>query len=131
MIIEKLNCGKDLISEIERVCKKRNVKTGWFNAIGALKNVTYGFYDQKLKKYKEFLYKNPCEITSCIGNISILEGKIFVHAHINFSDEKGNVRGGHFYKGEVFAAEVVIFPYKKILKREFDEITGLKLWNSI
>ena len=50
------------------------------------------------------------------------------HAHINFADEKGNVRGGHFYKGEIFAAEVVIFQYEKILKREFDGITGLKLF---
>ena len=130
MVIEKLDYGKDLISEIERVCRKRNIKTGWFNAIGALKNVTYGFYDQKLKEYKKFSHKNPCEITSCIGNVSILEDKIFIHAHINFADEKGNVKGGHLYKGDIFAAEVVIFPYDKILERKFDEITGLKLWDS-
>jgi len=94
-----------------------------------LKNVTYGFYDQKLKGYKEILYENPCEITSCIGNVSILEGIILIHAHINFADEKGNVRGGHLYKGKIFAAEVVIFPYEKILKRKFDRMAGLKLWN--
>ena len=128
MVIEKLNYGKDLILEIERVCKRKNIKTGWFNVIGALKNVTYGFYDQKLKEYNEFLYENPCEITSCIGNISILEDKIFIHAHINFADENGNVKGGHFYKGKVFAAEVAIFDYEKILKRKLDRITGLRLW---
>ena len=128
MAIEKLNYGKDLISEIERVCEKRKIKSGWFNAIGALKDVTYGFYDQKLKEYNEFLYENPCEITSCIGNISILEDKIFIHAHINFADEKGNVKGGHFHKGEIFAAEVAIFDYEKTLKRKFDKITGLRLW---
>ena len=131
MVIERLKYGKDLISEIERVCKRRDIKAGWFNAIGALKNVTYGFYGQRLKEYKEFLYKNPCEITSCIGNISILRDRIFIHAHINFADEKGNVKGGHLYKGEVFAAEVVIFPYEKILERKFDRETGLKLWNSV
>jgi len=131
MVIEKLNHGKDLISEVKRVCKRKNVKTGWFNVIGALKSVTYGYYDQKLKEYKKFLYENPCEITSCIGNISILENRIFVHAHINFADEKGNVKGGHLYKGEIFAAEVVILPYEKILKREFDRITALKLWNLV
>ena len=130
MVIEKLKYEKDLISEIKRICKKENIKAGWFNVIGALKNVTYGFYDQKLKEYTEFLYRKPCEITSCIGNISILENKIFIHAHINFADEKGNVKGGHLYKGEIFAAEVVIFPYEEILKRKFDKITGLKLWNS-
>ena len=131
MVIEKLNYGKDLILEIERVCKKENIKTGWFNAIGALKNVTYGFYDQKLKEYTEFLYKKPCEITSCVGNISILDKEVFIHAHINFADEKGNVKGGHFLQGTIFAGEVTIFPHRKILKRKFDKKTGLKLWNSV
>lgn len=128
MIIEKLNYGKDLISEIKRVCGKRNIKTGWFNAIGAMGNVIYGFYDQKTKEYRKLLYKNPCEITSCIGNISILDDKIFVHAHINFADKNGNVKGGHLYGGKIFAAEIAFFSQKKILKRKFDEITGLKLW---
>ena len=131
MIIEKLNYGKDLISEIKRVCEEEKVKTGWFNVIGALKDVTYGFYDQKLKEYKKFLYKNPCEITSCAGNISILNNRIFIHAHINFADEKGNVKGGHLLQGKIFAGEVTIFPHRKILKRKFDKKTGLKLWSSV
>lgn len=131
MVIKRLKYGKDLLSEIKRGCEEEKINTGWFNVIGALKDVTYGFYDQKLREYKKLLYKNPCEITSCIGNISILEDKIFIHAHINFADEKGNVRGGHLYKGKVFAAEIAIFDYGKILERKFDKITGLKLWDSV
>ena len=128
MIITGLSYGKDLISEIERVCEEKNVKTGWFIVIGALKNVTYGFYDQNLKGYKKILFKKHCEITSCTGNISILDNKIYVHAHINFSDEKGDVKGGHLFEREIFAAEIAIFDYKEILNRKFDKETNLKLW---
>ena len=63
--------------------------------------------------------------------ISIGNSHEFTGIRINFADENGDVKGGHLYNGEVFAAEVVIFPYEKILKRKFDEITGLKLWNSL
>jgi len=128
MFITGLSYGKDLISEIERVCEENKIKTGWFIAIGALKKLTYGFYDQKLNEYKKISYKRPCEITSCTGNISILDNKIFIHAHINFADEKGNVRGGHLFKGEIFAAEIAIFDYERNLIREYDKETNLKLW---
>lgn len=128
MIITRLSYGKDLISETERVCEEKRIKTGWFIVIGALKNLTYGFYDQNLREYKKISYKRHCEITSCTGNISILDDKIFIHAHINFSDDKGNVKGGHLFEGEIFAAEIIIFDYKEILIREFEEETNLKLW---
>jgi len=128
MIITRLCYGKDLISEIERVCKEKNVKTGWFIVIGALKNLTYGFYDQSLKQYMKSSFDKECEITSCTGNVSFLDNKIFVHAHINFADEKGDVKGGHLFKGEIFAAEIIIFDYEQKLIRKFDRETNLKLW---
>ncbi len=128
MFITRLCHGKDLISEIERVCENERIKTGWFIVIGALKNVTYGFYDQSSKQYMKSSLDKECEITSCTGNVSILENKIFVHAHINFADKDGNVKGGHLFSGDIFAAEILIFDYKEILIREFEEETNLKLW---
>lgn len=128
MIITRLSYGKDLISEIERVCEENKIKTGWFIVIGALKNVTYGFYDQGLKQYMKSSFDKECEITSCTGNVSFLDNKIFVHAHINFTDEKGDVKGGHLFKGEIFAAEIIIFDYEQKLIRKFDRETNLKLW---
>jgi len=128
MIITRLCYGKDLISGIKRVCEEKEIKTGWFIVIGALKNVTYGFYDQSLKKYMKSSFDKECEITSCTGNVSFLDNKIFVHAHINFADEKGDVKGGHLFKGEIFAAEIIIFDYEQKLIRKFDRETNLKLW---
>jgi len=128
VFITRLCHGKDLISEIERVCEDERIKTGWFIVIGALKNVTYGFYDQRSKQYMKSSFDKECEITSCTGNVSFLDNKIFVHAHINFADEKGDVKGGHLFKGEIFAAEIIIFDYEQKLIRKFDRETNLKLW---
>jgi len=128
MFITRLCHGKDLISEIERVCEDERIKTGWFIVIGALKNLIYGYYDQNLKRYEKISFNEACEITSCTGNVSILDNKIFVHAHINFADEKGDVKGGHLFKGEIFAAEIIIFDYEQKLIRKFDRETNLKLW---
>lgn len=128
MFVTRLCHREDLISEIERVCEDKRIKTGWFIVIGALRNITYGFYDQSSKQYMKSSFDKECEITSCTGNVSILENKIFVHAHINFADKDGNVKGGHLFSGEIFAAEILIFDYKETLTREFDKETNLKLW---
>ncbi len=128
MIITRLCYGKDLISEIKRVCEEKEIKTGWFIVIGALKNITYGFYNQSSKQYMKSSFDKECEITSCTGNVSFLDNKIFVHAHINFADEKGAVKGGHLFKGEIFAAEIIILDYEQKLIRKFDRETNLKLW---
>ena len=128
MIIRRLKHGEDLCGEIIRVCKEENIKTGWFNAVGALKNLTLAFYDQKKKKYGEIFLRGSYEISSCMGNISLVDGELFVHAHINASDDKGNVKGGHLLSGEIFASELAIFPSRAVLERKFDRTTGLKLW---
>ncbi len=128
MIIRRLNHGGDLRGEIKRVCAEEKIKTGWFNAVGALKKLSVAFYDQEKKTYGRTELKEPCEITSCMGNISLADGEIFVHAHINVSDEKGAVKGGHLLESEIFAAEVCVLLGDEFLEREFDSVTGLKLW---
>ncbi|RLD14592.1 MAG: DNA-binding protein, partial [Caldiserica bacterium] len=44
MIIKRLGYGKDIIEEIERVCKKNRIKKGWIFFIGAFKNCEIGYY---------------------------------------------------------------------------------------
>ncbi|PIU18260.1 MAG: DNA-binding protein [Elusimicrobia bacterium CG08_land_8_20_14_0_20_44_26] len=128
MIIRRLNYGADLCEEIKRVCEEEKITSGWFNAVGALKKLSFGFYDQKKKKYGKIKFSKPCEIASCAGNISEIDGEVFVHAHICFADERGNVRGGHLFDSVIFACEAGIFSVAKKLKREYDKKTGLKLW---
>jgi len=128
MIIRNLNHNRDLCGEIKRICGEEKIETGWFNAVGALKKLSLAFYDQEKKTYGKMEIKEPCELTSCMGNISLVDGEIFVHAHVNVADETGAVKGGHLLEGVIFAAEAVIFPSDEILKREFDFVTGLKLW---
>ena len=129
MLIRRLGKGKDTGNEIKRICEEENIRTGWFNVIGALSGVKYGFYEQDQKEYREHIFNSACEIVSCTGNISLLDGEVFVHAHIVFAGNKGTALGGHLLKSTVFAAEAVIFPSAEPpLERKMDEETGLKLW---
>ncbi|KXA95825.1 hypothetical protein AKJ65_00490 [candidate division MSBL1 archaeon SCGC-AAA259E19] len=128
-VIARAEHGEDLIRFIERVAEKRDIKAGTFTAIGALKKATLGFYNQNSHEYQELKIDRPREMVSCIGNISLKEGKPFVHAHVVLADDNGQTIGGHLVEGTVFASEI----HLKILEgpkleRKHDEKTDLSLW---
>jgi uncharacterized protein len=121
--------NSDLIEFITDFAKTNEITTATFTAIGALKSAKLAFYDQQKQTYSQMPLLEPQEIASCIGNVSLKEGKPFTHAHAVLSDEKGNTRAGHILEGKVFAAEIhlteLIGPK---LTRKNDDQTGLSLW---
>jgi predicted DNA-binding protein with PD1-like motif len=120
----------DLIQFITELAEKANITNATFTGIGALKRATLGAYDQERHNYVKIEVETPHEIACCTGNISLKDGKPFVHAHAVLSDEKGNVKAGHLFKGVVFAAEVLVQEFDgPRLERKFDELTGLSLWS--
>jgi predicted DNA-binding protein with PD1-like motif len=120
----------DIIDFLTDVAKENGIMTATFTAIGALKYAKLGFYDQERHEYLEILLSSPQEIASCVGNISIKEGKPFVHAHAVLADSEGNTKAGHLLEGKVFAAEVHLFELvgEKAVRKN-DAVTGLFLWD--
>ncbi len=126
----KLPHGEDFIGSIEEFCAENSIKAASFSAIGAVSSVTYGAYDQTQQVYISFQKHGPFEIVSCSGNVSLKDGKPFVHAHVVLGDEQGNTFGGHlFSETVVYAGEIVIRELEgKPLERAYDETTGLMFW---
>lgn len=122
--------GKDLYEAISTIALQEDIRIGKLAAIGAVSEAVLGFYDQKTNEYQKIFLSSEHEILQCSGNISIKEGKPFVHAHIILGDKNGNVYGGHLMNGtKVFACELFIDEYTgEDLKREKDNSTNLFLW---
>jgi len=120
----------EMINFVTEFAEKNAIMTATFTAIGALKCAKLGFYDQEKHEYLETLLSAPQEIASCVGNISLKEGKPFVHAHAVLADRKGNTKAGHLLEGKVFAAEVHLTELvgAKIVRKN-DAVTGLSLWD--
>ena len=120
----------DLIEYITEVAKEEGVEAGAFTAMGALKEAKLAFYNQESHEYQEMKIDDRCEIASCTGNISILDGEPFAHTHAVLADEEGNTVGGHLEEGKVFASEVHLQVLEgPELERTHDEITDLSLWD--
>jgi predicted DNA-binding protein with PD1-like motif len=128
--IGRLATGSDIVEELERFCAERDVRAAWISALGAVSHAAYRYFDQEKKDYLDLASDTHHEIVGFIGNISMLDGKPFLHAHATFADREGNAVGGHLIRGcTVFLAEVTIREMTGVeLERTPDEVTGLNVW---
>lgn len=128
--IGRLRHGADLLDELTKICIEKNIRLGRIEAIGAVQKATIGYYHQDKREYEFHTIDKALEILNLTGNISLKEESPMVHAHVTLADVDGNAYGGHLASGTVvFACEYIIESYEGlILKRSFDEKTGLALW---
>jgi predicted DNA-binding protein with PD1-like motif len=130
-IIGRLAKGEDLLAALTNCAREHGITLGEVQAIGAVSQARVGFYNQEGRKYQYLELKNPREILSLTGNISLKDGEPMVHAHITLSGDDGRAVGGHLAEGTlVFACEFAIQEYRSAtaLVRQMDEPTGLFLW---
>lgn len=130
LIMGKLSHGGDLLQQINDICRTEKIQLGRVEALGAVQKARLGFYNQQTREYAYFVIDQALEITKLIGNVSLKDGKPFVHAHITLADKTGKVYGGHLAPGtEVFACEFILEAFDgPIFERAFDKETGLPLW---
>jgi len=127
-VLARLMENEDLLDSITRVAVEAKVSAGFFFLIGTLKTANLGFF--RKDKYEAIEMKQPLEIVSCLGNISIKDGKVFAHAHAAVSDEEGKVFGGHVMPGCIIGVTgelVLVEAADTNLTREFDKKTKLSL----
>jgi uncharacterized protein len=128
--LARLPKGLDLLDAITDEFRSRSVRSGAFNLIGALTKAVIGFYDPNEQKYSFKEFNEDLEIVSCIGNISEKDGEVFAHAHILVADQNFQCFGGHLGPGSIiFASELWGMEIPgHIMRREYDQATGLMLW---
>jgi predicted DNA-binding protein with PD1-like motif len=127
----RLPMGADLYESISRICTEEDIKIGKITALGAVTRAAVAYYEQEKKEYRPITFDKHLEILNCTGNVSLKDGKPFVHMHATFADSQGSVLGGHLTAGTlVFACEVTIEELEgKALDRRPDQISGLNLWD--
>ena len=93
VIMGKLSYNGDLLEELTKVAVSHGVVLGRIEAIGAVQKARIGFYNQETREYRFLVFDQALEIVKLAGNISLKDGKPFVHAHITLADESGKSYG--------------------------------------
>ena len=131
-LIGQLPYGSDLYDGLTAFVQRENIRIGRISGIGATTVARVAYYDQVTRNYNPLEFSGGMEILNLQGNVSIRDGKPFIHAHVILSDAQGRVFGGHLLQGtKIFACEVSIDELEgEELVRAHDERTGLNLWTS-
>lgn len=124
----RLEKGEEIVSSLTAYCRNAEIKNGAVIAIGAAEKLKLGFYDTGNNKYNYKHFPGEYEITTLMGNVSLLENELFVHLHITISDEEFHTYGGHLLEGYIsITCEFIIEAFKMAIERQYDEVTGLYL----
>ncbi|HZZ71401.1 MAG TPA: PPC domain-containing DNA-binding protein [Pirellulales bacterium] len=121
--------GEEVAAGLAKFAEREQVSAAGFTAIGALQDVTLGYFDWEKKDYTKIPLTEQVEVLSLIGDVSLdPKGKPKVHAHIVVGRSDGTTRGGHLLHAHVRPTlEIVLTESPAHLQRRHDPESGLAL----
>jgi uncharacterized protein len=130
--IVKLEVGDKVHEAILDFCAKEGVETGWITGLGAIKDISLGYYNLNTKQYGFQKYSEIYEVMGLIGNIALVDNKPFLHIHTSISDENNQTFSGHLEFATVAVTlELRITAYRESISRLFEDAVGLRLLQCI
>ena len=120
--------GDEAMAGLVEFAKTNELAASQITAIGALRDVTLGYFDWESKKYKKIAVNEQVEVLSLIGDVALKDGKPAVHAHLVVGRSDGTTRGGHLIEAHVRPTlEVILVESPAHLCKQFDPESGLAL----
>lgn len=127
-VVARFDRGEEIIETLTELCKKEIINLASVSAIGAVGEATLGCFNTNEKKYYSNDYIGIYEIASLSGNVSTMEGEVYLHLHCALADEDCKTIGGHLNRAVVSATcEMVIDIIDGEVDRAFSEEIGLNL----
>ena len=126
----RLDKGDEIISSLLSAAQNEGIKAASFTGIGATDNFTVGVFNLETQAYDSFTFTGNHEITDLTGNITFVNGKPYVHAHITCAGENANAVGGHLLDGIIsLTCEIFINIADGEISRKHDDELNINRFN--
>lgn len=120
----------ELVETVHQFLRDNRITSGSITGIGATDDVTIGYFDIVKKEYVHKQFREPFEILSLMGNVSLVDNDPFAHLHIILGREDFSTIGGHLVKANIsVTCEIYLTAFDIRIERIFDPETNLKLLN--
>ena len=122
--------GEELIDALTRWAHEHDVVSASFQGIGAVEDIEIGYYTLTTKSYSFVSFPETFEVANLTGNITLVAGTPFVHAHAVLSrcDESLGCIGGHLKRARVAVTlEISLTTDTTPAERVLNDTIGLKL----
>jgi predicted DNA-binding protein with PD1-like motif len=114
---------------ITTFCEDFNIKAGAIYGLGAVDKATLRFFDPSTKKYVDTTFSEQMEISNLTGNISRMNGKVYLHLHVTLGRADYTSLAGHLLSGMINGAgEFVVEKFDGEVERYYNESIGLNMY---
>jgi len=125
-VVVRIDKGEELVDCIKMICKKLDIKLGSIVGIGSTDKVTIGLLNTKTKKYQSKEFTGDHEIAPLFGNITTMNGEVYLHLHITLCNIEHKAIGGHLSSAIISATfEGIINVIEGQVTREYNDDVGL------
>jgi uncharacterized protein len=123
--IVRLDAGEKILESLTALCERDAIGGGHFQGLGAVGQAEIGHFDPSANAYDWTVLSGPYEIVSLYGNITTVEGRPFIHAHIALGDNTFAVKGGHLKEAVVsVTCEITLVRFRDDIARRRDGSDG-------
>ena len=132
-VVLRIQKGEEILTCLKEVREKEHITLGSVTGLGAVGEVTLGVFNRENFAYEKQTYTGDMEIASCVGNISTMEGKNYLHIHMvvgNVTD--GICHAGHLNRAVVsLTGEFILHKIEGTVEREYSPEVGLNLFKFV
>lgn len=130
----RLDKGDEIIGSLVSVCEKENIKTAQIQGIGGCESAKVGIFDMDRRVYRQRELYCLLEMVSLDGNVTVYEGKPYIHAHASFAyhgeEKKPEILSGHLLEAVIgLTGEIVLTPADGCIGRKYVEELGIRVWD--
>ena len=129
----RLDKGDEIISSLVEICRREEIRSGYFQGIGGCGKATVGVFDPEKKTYNEESVSSMLELISLDGNVTEYENSPYIHAHATFAyhkDGEPKLLSGHLLSAAIaLTGEIILTPADITIGRRYDENLGIRVWD--
>ena len=126
--IVRIDAGQEVLACLKELCRKENVSCAHVSAIGAASHAIIGVYDLEKQEYCREELNGFMEIASLTGNVTQMNGQVYLHLHGVLADQNHRLYGGHIIELQIGATcELYLRVLPASISREKDDSLGINL----
>lgn len=120
--------GEEVVEGLTAFASRETLRASHVTAIGALSDVTLGYFDRATRQYQRIPLREQVEVLSLLGVVTLDGEKPKLHGHVVVGRRDGSAHGGHLIEGHVWPTlEVIVEESPRHLQRRLDPASGLAL----
>lgn len=126
----RLDVGDEIMASLTELCNKENIRSATVQGLGAVNDVTVGYYSLEEGRYFQKTFKQQFEMIALNGNITRKDDIPYLHLHIALSDENYNFYGGHLNEAFIsITAEIYVTVLNGEISRRVNPETNLNIFD--